>query len=97
LGWDREDLSWSADALGHEHSERQAVLDFEHLDGHGAKLSEVPEQIDDLTFEQEVAGGEFGPRPVIAAELELADDAGRRVEDGLTVTDWKMFDAAEVE
>jgi hypothetical protein len=61
-------------------AERQSVLHLQTLDDAVAERVEAGEELHELGLEHEVAEGGLGTRPVPRAELDLADDAGRRGE-----------------
>lgn len=73
------------------------MLDFQHVDHAIAQLVEEAEQLDHLLPQKEVSGVEFRSGTVFAGELDLADDARSRVEDGLAILDSERLDATEVD
>lgn len=73
------------------------MLDLQHVDAAVADLRQTAEQLHHLGLDHEVVEAAFGPGRVVAAELDLADDAGGRAEDRFAAADEELLDAAKVE
>lgn len=78
---------WSGCGLLDQHVARLAVMRLQASDHTVAECVEAGEEHHELDLEHEVGQGGLGTRPVRRTELDLADHAWRRIENGVAFKD----------
>lgn len=81
----------------HLHAEGEPVFDLDQVDLTRGDPVELAEEVHHLCFEHEVLRARLGADTVVAAELHLAHDLRRRIEEGITLLDAEPLDAPEVD
>lgn len=73
------------------------MFDLQHVDHAVAEFRDVGEQFKDLLLQLEVRRACFWSRTIVTAELDFANNPGRRIPYGLPMPHMEAFEPAEVQ